>query len=77
MDKKTGSYNVPQAWPEMRGFRPTSLDACVNWTKEGFTLHPEWNADPNKKWISSGNVLLKVIRTLQNELDGYFIKRYG
>lgn len=76
-DKTTGRYDVPQAWPEMRGFRPTSVDACVNWTKEGFALHPEWNGDPNKKWIPKGNMLLKVIRILQSELDEQLVRRFG
>lgn len=75
-DGSKGSYNVATAWPEVRGFRPTSLDACVNYCIEGFMLHPEWRNDPEKKWNPLGNALLRVIKTLQNELDDYFIKRY-
>ena len=74
-DAVTGSLKTPTAWPELRGFRPGSLDACVNWTKEGFALHPEWRNDPDKKWNPVGNPLLRVIKTLQNELDVYFLRR--
>lgn len=72
--------DLPSAWPELvgsRAFRPGSLDTCVNWTVEGFNLHPEWKNDPNNKWVSTGNVLLKCLRLLQRELDEYFIKRFG
>src|SRR6185295_2455638 len=41
-DIETGQLNLPTAWPEIRGFRPDSLDACVNYSLEGFVLHPEW-----------------------------------
>lgn len=75
-DASSGSYDIPTAWPELRGFRPASLDACVNWCIEGFKLHPEWKNDPDKKWNPSGNALLRVINNLQNELDSYFIRRY-
>src|SRR6476620_9552633 len=30
-DPGTGRLDMPQAWPIVRGFRPGSLDACVNW----------------------------------------------
>src|ERR1700731_3042284 len=45
-DPSTGRLDLPQAWPIARGFRPQSLDACVNWCAEGFSLHPEWRNDP-------------------------------
>src|SRR5215467_12294060 len=45
-DPATGRLDLPQAWPVVRGFRPQSLDACVNWCSEGFVLHPEWKTDP-------------------------------
>ena len=41
----------------------------VNWTREGFALHPEWRTDPNYGWTSDGNVLLKALRILQEKLD--------
>src|SRR5690242_21034101 len=30
-DPATGRLDLPTAWPQVRGFRPTSLDACVSW----------------------------------------------
>lgn len=76
-DPKTGALNTPSAWPQARGFRPQSLDACVNWCIEGFALHPEWKNDPNLKWNPNGNMLLLVIRRIQNELDFHYAKRFG
>lgn len=75
-DPATGRLDLPGAWPRVRGFRPTSLDACVNWTLEGFNLHPEWRNDPRYRWDSRGNRLLWVLQTLQSELDEYFEGRH-
>jgi hypothetical protein len=75
-DPATGHLDLPTAWPKVRGFRPTSLDACVSWCSEGFALHPAWRTDPNYRWDSRGNVLLKVLRILQEELDTYYQGRY-
>lgn len=74
-DPSSGRLDLPTAWPVVRGFRPASLDACVNWCLEGFTLHPEWRNDPRLRWDSRRNVLLKVLRILQGELDDHFQKR--
>src|SRR5439155_26633189 len=41
-DPETGRLDVTRAWPIVRGFRPGSFDTCVNWSAEGFQLHPEW-----------------------------------
>ncbi len=68
-DPATGRLDLPQAWPIVRGFRPQSLDACVNWCLEGFNLHPQWQQDPRFRWDPSNNPLLRVLRTLQEELD--------
>jgi len=76
-DPATGRLDLPSAWPVVRGFRPTSLDACVNWCHEGFVIHPEWKQDPNLRWSSRGNVLLKVVRILKDELDNYYSGRHG
>jgi hypothetical protein len=76
-DPPTGRLDMPSAWPEVRGFRPQSLDACVNWCIEGFGLHPEWRNDPNLKWNSTGNAVLRVVRRLQDELDRHYVKRSG
>lgn len=73
---ETGSLTDPTAWPQIRGFRPANLDACVNWCAEGFDLHPEWRNDPKWRWDSRGNVLLKVLRILQDEFDEYYTGRY-
>lgn len=75
-DPGTGRLNLPQAWPTARGFRPQSLDACVNWCFEGFALHPEWKADPRFRWNPNGNPLLFVLRQLQEELDDHFQGRF-
>lgn len=71
-DPMTGRLDLPSAWPQVRGFRPGSLDACVNWTLEGMNLHPEWRTDARYRWDCRGNVLLKVLRRLQEELDQHF-----
>lgn len=71
-DPGTGRLDLPGAWPRARGFRPGNLDACTNWCKEGLSLHPEWRTDSRYRWDPRGNVLLKVLRTLQEELDYTF-----
>jgi len=75
-DQGSGRLDLPTAWPIVRGFRPANLDACVNWCAEGFALHPEWKTDPNLKWNSTGNALLRVVRILQSEMDEYFSGRF-
>ncbi len=76
-DPATGRLDLPSAWPKVRGFRPNSLDACVSWCSEGMNLHPEWRNDPRFRWDARGNVLLKILRILQEELDEHFQGRYG
>jgi hypothetical protein len=71
-DPATGRLDLPQAWPIVRGFRPQSLDACVNYCAEGFALHPEWQQDPRFRWDTGNNPLLRVLRTLQEELDEHY-----
>ncbi len=75
-DPATRRLDVPSAWPIVRGFRPANLDACVSWCQEGLALHPEWRADPRYSWDPRGNVLLKVVRILQEELDEHFQGRF-
>jgi hypothetical protein len=75
-DPATGRLDLPAAWPQVRGFRPASLDACVSWCAEGFALHPEWLKDPKLRWDPRKNVLLKVIRYLQAELDEHYQGRF-
>lgn len=74
-DPATGRLDLTNAWPEIPGYRPGNFDACVNWSSEGFVAHPEWNNDPNIKWNPKGNVLLKVLRLLQRDLDERFTRR--
>lgn len=71
-DPATGRLDLSWAWPQVRGFRPGSLDACVNWTLEGMNLHAEWRNDARYRWDPRLNPLLKVLRRLQEELDEYF-----
>jgi hypothetical protein len=75
-DPTTGRLDLPQAWPMVRGFRPQSLDACVNWCLEGFNLHPEWRSDSRFRWDPNGSPFLRVLRQLQEELDDYFQGRF-
>lgn len=75
-DPATGRLDVTSAWPKIRGFRPTSRDACVNYCAEGFGLHPEWRTDPRLRWSPHGNVLLKLLRILQEEFDNYYEGRH-
>jgi hypothetical protein len=75
VDPETGRLDVPTAWPKANGFRPPSLDICSNWTAEGFALHPEW-ARTQYRWQSSGNIILKVVRILQTELDTSYTGRF-
>jgi hypothetical protein len=76
-DPATGRTDVPHAWPTGGPFRPTS-GLCVNYTREGFALHPEWAKDARLKWRgNNGSALLKVIRLLQDDLDNFFSGRAG
>jgi hypothetical protein len=75
-DPASGRLNMPSAWPVVRGFRPNSLDACVSFCVEGLNLHPEWRNDQRYRWDPRGNVLLKVLRILQDELDNQYKGRY-
>ena len=76
VDPATDSITNPNAWPQCAGFRPSSLDACVSWTKEGYGLHPEWIAASATKWDSSGNPLFRVLNILQDTLDYQYSERF-
>ena len=67
--------DVAASWPIGGPFRPM-IGLCVNYTREGFALHPEWAADPRLRWTTQGNVLLKVIRYLQDAFDHEFVGRH-
>jgi len=72
----TKSLEEPTAWPLVRGFRPGNLDACVNYCEEGFVTHPEWRNDPQFRWRSEGNALLRVLRIIQSEMDDHYTGRH-
>lgn len=72
----TGSLTDPHAWPQCPGFRPTSFDACVNWTAEGHALHPEWRLSAATRWDPTGNALFRVLCILQDTLDFSFSGRH-
>jgi hypothetical protein len=74
-DPDTGRLDVPGAWPVAGPVRPM-IGLCVSYTKEGFALHPEWAGDPTCRWAPFGNVLLKVIRSLQEDLDTSYTGRF-
>jgi len=76
VDPATSGLGVQTAWPKSNGFRPAQLDICANWTAEGFRLHPEWGQTEHR-WRSSGNVILKVVRILQGELDTNYTGRFN
>ena len=75
-DPQSGRLDMPTAWPVVRGFRPANLDTCVNYSSEGFVTHPEWKKDANLKWNPNGNSVLRILRTLQNEMDEHFEGRF-
>jgi len=71
-----GSESNPAAWPQCPGFRPTALDACVNWTREGMNLHPDWRNAAATRWDPSGNAILRVLNLLQEALDYQYGGRF-
>jgi hypothetical protein len=74
-DPTSGRLDVPSAWPLGGPFRPM-IGLCVNYTREGFALHPEWVNDPKLRWRADGNVLLKVIRMMQDSFDTEYAGRH-
>lgn len=72
----SGSESNPAAWPQCPGFRPTALDACVNWTREGMNLHPEWRNSGSTRWDPSGNAVLRALNLLQETLDFQYSGRF-
>lgn len=76
-DPGTGRLDIPRAWPQCPGFRPTSLDACVSWTAEGHALHPEWRNAPATRFDCTGNTLFRVLCILQDTLDFSFEGRHA
>ena len=71
-----GSETSAAAWPQCAGFRPTAYDACVNWTREGMALHPEWRTGAATRWDPSGNGVLRVLNLVQEALDFQYTGRF-
>ncbi len=67
--RDTGADNDPTAWPKCKGFRPSSLDACVSWTAEGHALHPDWRNSPKTAFKTRDKPVEFALLTLQYELD--------
>lgn len=76
VDPETERLDVAKAWPMANGFRPGSFDICANWTAEGFAVHPEWASSDNR-WNAAGNIVLRVTRILQQELDNSYAGRFN
>lgn len=74
-DPATGRLDVPDAWPTGGPFRPMA-GLCVNYTREGFAMHPEWVSDARLRWRTDGNVLQKVIRLMQDSFDHEYAGRH-
>ena len=76
-DPVSGRVDKLSDWPMGGPMRPESGDLCVSYSVEGFGLHPEWRTDPLRRWVSHGNVLLKVVRWLQDDLDATYAGRHA
>jgi hypothetical protein len=63
------------AWPQCRGFRPSSLDACVSWTAEGHKLHPDWGGNPRTAFQPKEAPVQFALLMLQHELDTSYTGR--
>ncbi|MGC0044133.1 hypothetical protein [Ralstonia pseudosolanacearum] len=69
LHRQTGADNDPTAWPQCRGFRPSSVDACISWTAEGHGLHPEWANSARAAYMAPEAPMQFALLTLQHELD--------
>lgn len=68
-----GSLAVVDAWPVVPGYRPGNFDICAPFTAEGHSTHPEWRAQSQAPWPTTGNPFLWVVDILQGDLD----RNYG
>lgn len=69
---QTGATSDPQAWPRCKGFRPSSMDACLSWTAEGHALHPEWKNSFQHSFPKVELPMQFALLTLQHSLDGQY-----
>jgi len=72
IDMTTGADNNPAAWPRCLGFRPSSLDACLPWTEEGHTLHPEWANSTANAFPKVDAPVQFALLHLQSSLDNSY-----
>lgn len=75
LNRETRADTDCTAWPQCRGFRPTSLDACVSWTAEGHKLHPDWGSNPRTAFQPKEAPVQFALLTLQHELDTSYTGR--
>lgn len=75
VDLPSGAENIPSAWPQCFGFRPSSLDACLPWTAEGHTLHPEWANSTRNSFPKVDAPLQFVLLNIQASLDKTYTGR--
>jgi hypothetical protein len=68
-----GALDSVSAWPSVPGYRPSSFDICMAFTREGYQTHPEWVTQ--YPWPTSGNPFLWVAQTLQGHLDRSYAGR--
>lgn len=67
-DAIRGSLTVTRAWPKIIGYRAGSLDVCRPMSREGFSVHPDWNTG-STAWPTEGNPFLWVAEMIQFHLD--------
>ncbi len=75
VEPATGRLDLSRAWPDFPGVRPPQ-DISAPWTSDGHAAHPEWHADSRYRWSSHGNPLLRILRTLQEQLDDEYLGRF-
>ncbi len=72
---ENGSVGDPLAWPHCFGFRPSSMDACLPWTAEGHTLHPEWRTSCSHSFPTVEAPMHYALLRVQDALDTTYQKR--
>ena len=75
LNRETSADNDATAWPQCRGFRPSSHDACVSWSAEGHGHHPEWANSTRAAYPELESPMQFVLLTLQYELDTSYTGR--